>query len=438
MDLLGNDFYLAHVYRTLHWWSRPTHVTVLGDLIGSQWVSDGEFESRGKRFWERVFNGGERVGDEVGNGEEFEVLGGSEWEKRIINIAGNHDIGYAGDISAARVERFERMFGRADWDVRFRLQLPNITGNESTPVPEPTIHLINLNSLTLDTPALDTNIQSASYAYLNDLIMQRSYPVEDRASFTLLLTHLPLHKEEGICTDGPDFTFFEDDDDEGPDDIPRFKEGGLKEQNHLSDHVSSNGILQGIFGMTGNQDAPGRGLGRNGLILNGHDHTGCDVVHYVNRSVALDSEDGDTAQAQEESWRWSARRYTSALSAEEKGEGDDKTPSLREVTLRSMMGEFGGNAGLLSLWFDADPDVYEWKYEISMCMLGVQHIWWAVHVIDLVTLGVLLVYLILPSSSRESKREKVGMQKQVNGEKKHSTQPNGHTKTETKMETAKK
>lgn len=34
-DLFGNDFYLAHIYRTLHWWSRPTHVSVLGDLLGS-------------------------------------------------------------------------------------------------------------------------------------------------------------------------------------------------------------------------------------------------------------------------------------------------------------------------------------------------------------------------------------------------------------------
>lgn len=425
MDLLGNDFYLAHVYRTLHWWTRPTHVTVLGDLIGSQWISDGEFESRGGRFWGRVFNGGNRVPD----GEEVGVLGGLEWEKRIINVAGNHDIGYAGDISAARIERFERMFGRANWDVRFRLQpehlhFANGADNASSAIPAPTIHLINLNSLTLDTPALDADIQSASYAYLNELIMQRSYPVEDRSSFTLLLTHLPLHKEEGICTDGPEFTFFDDDDE---DDVPRFKEGGLREQNHLSDFVSSNGILQGIFGMTGNKDSPGGGLGRNGLILTGHDHTGCDVVHYVNRSVDLDSEEG---------WKWSARRYTSPLSAGE-GDGEDKTPSIREVTLRSMMGEFGGNAGLLSLWFDADPDVYEWKYEISMCALGVQHIWWAVHVLDLVTLGVLLVYLVLPSSSRESKPEKVGLQKGVNGEK-HSAQSNGHAETKSKSKAVQK
>src|SRR2546429_120214 len=36
VDLFGNDYYLAQIYRTLHWWTQPTHVTVLGDLIGSQ------------------------------------------------------------------------------------------------------------------------------------------------------------------------------------------------------------------------------------------------------------------------------------------------------------------------------------------------------------------------------------------------------------------
>lgn len=57
-DLFGNDFYLAHIYRTLHWWSRPTHVTVLGDLLGSQWIENWEFEQRGRRFWNRTFKGG--------------------------------------------------------------------------------------------------------------------------------------------------------------------------------------------------------------------------------------------------------------------------------------------------------------------------------------------------------------------------------------------
>src|SRR5450755_4607241 len=50
LDIFGNDYYLAHIYRTLHWWTKPTHVSVLGDLVGSQWIEDDEFNLRGSRY----------------------------------------------------------------------------------------------------------------------------------------------------------------------------------------------------------------------------------------------------------------------------------------------------------------------------------------------------------------------------------------------------
>jgi hypothetical protein len=101
LDLLGNDYYLGHIYRTLHWWTKPTHVAVLGDLIGSQWVTDEEFEWRGWRYWNRVFKHGVMVGEEVtGRGpadSKEENLGvDPRWSHRIINIVGNHDGGYGG------------------------------------------------------------------------------------------------------------------------------------------------------------------------------------------------------------------------------------------------------------------------------------------------------------------------------------------------------
>jgi hypothetical protein len=101
IDLFGNDYYLGHIYRTLHWWSKPTHVTVLGDLIGSQWVTDEEFEWRGWRYWNRVFRHGRMVEEEITAREESGVkeedLGSDvSWVERIINIVGNHDGGYAG------------------------------------------------------------------------------------------------------------------------------------------------------------------------------------------------------------------------------------------------------------------------------------------------------------------------------------------------------
>ncbi|KAL4873261.1 hypothetical protein BDV12DRAFT_160708 [Aspergillus spectabilis] len=405
LDLLGNDYYLAHIYRTLHWWSRPTHVTVLGDLIGSQWVSDEEFERRGDRYWERVFGGGERVGDEItrtgkkeynaGGDKEGEVVeelpSSPSWAQRIINIVGNHDIGYAGDASERRIERFERVFGRANWDIRF--QHPPVEGEGGSITP--TLHVINLNSLTLDGPPFSQDIQGHSYAYINDVISHRSYPVDDRSTFTLLLTHLPLHKPEGVCTDGPYFTYFDADDET---DSPRYKAGGLREQNHLSEHVSVNGVLEGIFGMSGDEGAPAGGRGRNGLILTGHDHTGCDVVHSLANTPHLppttnndDDDDASTSNEHKEPRTWTATRYTPKPSHPELELAT--TPSIREITFRSMMGSYSGNAGLLSFWFDIQ--VGEWNYAVQMCPAGVQHIWWAVHVVDLVTVIVMGVYILL-------------------------------------------
>ncbi len=64
--------------------------------------------------------------------------------------------------------------------------------------------------------------------------------------------------------------------------------------------------------------------------------------------------------------------------------GKPAHPGLREITVRSMMGEFGGNAGLLSLWFD--DHAWEWRFDFAVCALGQQHLWWAVHILDLVTI----------------------------------------------------
>ncbi|KAJ5340947.1 hypothetical protein N7541_010071 [Penicillium brevicompactum] len=408
LDLFGNDYYLAHIYRTLFWWTRPTHTTVLGDLVGSQWISDEEFARRGHRYWNRVFRGGQRIDENitrtgaVGWSQstddqtapvDYLERTNSSWARRLINIAGNHDIGYAGDISETRMERFEREFGRANWDIRFEhppvLRNGNSVSGEDEVV-TPTLHLINLNTLMFDTPALSSDVQSNTYSYLNELIANRLSPVEDRSEFTLLLTHLPLHKEEGICTDGPYFSFRDSDDDDGPDGVQRWLDGGLKEQNHLSDFISSGGVLQGIFGMSGDENAAAEGRGRNGLILTGHDHAGCDVTHYINRTAKEPVED-DSKEEQEldaespaQQWHWAAERFN--------GDHHIEEPSIREVTLRSMMGEFGGNSGLLSAWFDVSRG--EWDYEITMCPAGVQHIWWAIHIVVLVTTIVGLLWFL--------------------------------------------
>ncbi|KAI4178041.1 MAG: hypothetical protein LQ348_005717 [Seirophora lacunosa] len=360
LDIWGNDYYLSHIYRTLHRALDPTHVTVLGDLLGSQWISDEEFEHRGWRYWKRVFTNGERVDDEVTTGIHIGTLGQDDiWKRRIINVAGNHDVGYAGDMTVARIQRFERVFGRTNWETRFVLPGTR-TGDNISAVPE--LRIVVLNSLNLDTPAVDHELQAETYKFINDIITT-SRPVEDRTGATILLTHVPLHKAEGVCVDGPWFDFF--DADEG---------GGLKEQNHLS-YNAGKGILESIYGMSGHPHAPNEGLGRHGIILTGHDHEGCDVYHHL-------PADPDPA-----SRAWTAERWSASNERR-----DQRIPGIREITVRSMMGEFGGNAGLLSAWFDEDDR--QWRFEYSACSLGIQHIWWAIHVLDIVTIGVVSFYAL--------------------------------------------
>ena len=371
LDLFGNDYYLAHIYRSLHYFLKPTHVTVLGDLLGSQWVDDEEFGKRAWRFWHRVFKGGQRVDDATMSNISVEWLGGDEsWASTIINIAGNHDIGYSGDLSKENVDRFQLLFGKANWAIRFQVATGTSEASNKNTSTIPELWVIVLNSMNLDTPALHEDLQSETYKFINDVIAA-SYPVEDRTAATIVLTHIPLHKAAGICIDGPFFEFYGHD--EG---------GGLKEQNHLSSSASK-GILEGIYGMSGNPDAPARGLGRSGIILNGHDHEGCDIYHYV---AAEDNQDP--------SGTWNAERW-----AESSRKSNRSMPGIREVTVRSMMGDFGGNAGLLSAWFD--KILQEWRLEYSTCPLGRQHLWWAVHVLDFATVVIGLIYGIWSFKSLE-------------------------------------
>lgn len=537
-------------------------------------------------------------------GEDAEL-----WTKRVINIAGNHDVGYAGDLTPARFERFEKAFGRANYELRFRLPPDGIgrfNGSafnvERREVPE--LRIVVLNDMNLDTPAGSKDLQDATYRFLNDMI-NASPDVARPALFTLLLTHIPLHKKAGICVDAPYFAFH---------DSEEFAYG-VREQNHLSD-AASRGLLEGIFGMSGDKNGAGKGIGRHGMIVTGHDHEGCDVYHYIDQtppetaevsveeaglpdveaaadgqvtlnqgadiveatepespaqpsedkaetldqevmqatsttsevsdqaetdlasSASQESSESDLSNLVSETDAWDSSTTppyatesdnfssfgpTPTLDAEpsvssseslsdeaeaailvreadlgpeseqsslsevistlasdsewsipfindlnptQPSESSDPSsdaaptsknelsipfidepeptsspsqepepsrpdqesppsppepwkpewsvlpyaeasrhtseqtplpllrhsgiPGIREVTLRSMMGEFSGHAGLISLWFD--PETWEWKSEVADCGLGKQHWWWIIHIIDLITLGGIILW----------------------------------------------
>jgi hypothetical protein len=116
INLLGNDYYLADIYRTLHWRISPTHVTLLEDLLDNQRINKAKFDRRASRFWNRVFRHGTQVEGGITTEQHTdEVLGEDEqWSQRIINIADNHDVGYAGDLTETRVVRFEKAFNRVN------------------------------------------------------------------------------------------------------------------------------------------------------------------------------------------------------------------------------------------------------------------------------------------------------------------------------------
>ncbi|KAF2236480.1 hypothetical protein EV356DRAFT_73143 [Viridothelium virens] len=411
LDLWGNDYYLAHVYRSMKWWAGPTHVTVLGDLVGSQWIDDNEFEWRAWRFWNRVFSDGQKIEDLTalgdGSDEPGDDLGVEKaWENRIINIAGNHDIGYAGEVDGSAIDRFEKQFGRVNWDRWVRLpRIPSSDSNPQTSAPlspfdstasrinsDPVIRLVVLNDMNLDGPVYSHAHQSDTYSFINSVI-STSRPVEDPSVLTVLLTHVPLHKQAGVCIDAPYFSYYEE------------NAGLLREQNHLSEFASRQ-VLQSIFGMSGDRGAPRAGMGRMGIILDGHDHEGCDVWHYFNRSETTDIS-GESAETK--TGDWAALPYPIARRAKLPVSSD--IPGIREVTVRSMMGSYGGNAGLLSAWYEEGAkgrEAGEWKVEYAACPFVVQHVWWAVHVVDLILLGLVLAAVVSYCSQWGSRRHSRG------------------------------
>ncbi|KAJ3497196.1 hypothetical protein NLG97_g2085 [Lecanicillium saksenae] len=383
-DLFGNDFYLAHIYRTLHWWTQPTHVSVLGDLLGSQWIEDDEFERRGNRFWNRAFKGGERIPDDVAvfPAQEYNLTGFLDgsleediWKKRIINVAGNHDIGYAGDLTEERLERFERIFGKANYELRFELPVADpeinatILNEETNPDSKrlaPELRIVVLNDMNLDTPAKSVPLQDETYKFINSVI-GTSAAVELEGHFTLILTHIPMYKPAGICVDAPFFDFHSQADG-----------GGLKEQYLLSGDASK-GLLEGIFGVSADTNAAANGLGRKGMVMNGHDHEGCDTYHFINQTNGTNS--------WERNWETVLWRDAQMMNYPAR----PGLPGRREITVRSMMGDFGGNAGLLSMWFNFDT--WEWEHEYIDCPLGSQHFWWLTHFLIFGTIACAILYL---------------------------------------------
>lgn len=365
LDTFGNDYYLGHIYRSMVKRLDPSHVVVMGDLFSSQWLSDGEFYNRTKRYVRRLFPGAipsseQRIADlrdQQGNHDEKGIYK-ANWESFIeknqakmqnakanadfgysdtwkwndddsfmfINMTGNHDIGYAGDMTWQHLTRWNDFFGKENFYIEYDLHTDHPW------------RIVNLNAMMLDGPELQNEFRNSTWEFLYQ-VFERNFN-----GSTILLTHIPFAKKEGLCVDGPFFKYY-------PQDYPNepYKSGLLRSQNHLTEETS-NKVLNLVFHN-----------GKSGIILTGHDHEGCETVY--NRYKTKKKATG-----------YSDSFWTCAKDADPKAE-----QHIQEITVRSMMGNFQGATGLVTGHFNGD----DWDWTYTLCKFSIQHVWWATKVVTI-------------------------------------------------------
>lgn len=355
LDNYGNDYYLGHIYRLMQQRLRPSHVAVMGDQFSSQWILDSEFYNRTYRFVERLFPRDlEHKKTVIDTWEKHQDYDWQAWLRNevelspedrfksrtysdtydwvnqtappnfdnplFINLTGNHDIGYSGDATWQHMARFHLLFGQNNYVINYNRGKPEEW------------RLVVLDSLTLEGPALQEEFRSYTWSFLEHLNATNA----DFKGTTVLLTHIPFFKREGLCADGPEHHYYENYEREP------YKNGKLRSQNHLLNETSQT-VLDIVF--PNNND---------GIILTGHDHVGCDT--------------------------WYNRMEGHWVAESEKKEGRH----IHEVVVRAMMGEYEGQTGLVTGQYDYA--LAGWNFSFTYCSFVVQHWWWASKIAALVAL----------------------------------------------------
>lgn len=383
LDTFGNDYYLGHIFNTMFKRLRPDFSIVMGDLFSSQWISDDEFYNRTSRYIRRVFPGAmplnyDRIeelkanhpGDDginyktdwvkfadktihtINNDKEslsFDM--GNDVYKwtdedscMFINMTGNHDIGYSGDITYQHMSRFTDMFGKDNFVLHYNQGKPN------------SYRIVNLNSMLLEGPPLENELVSTTWEFLYQLFEEKF------EGTTILLQHIPMYKPNGLCADGPDTRFYPSDYEKEP-----YKQGLMRSQNHLSIETTDK-IMNLLFHN-----------GKPGIILTGHDHVGCDVVYNRYTSKMKDNPQGLAISH----WKASSRVDSKSDNKQFTGE------VVQEITVRSMMGDFDGATGLLEMKFNEKYDSFDFVYK--ECLFAVQHVWWVTMVSNILVILLLSI-----------------------------------------------
>ncbi len=145
-----NDWYMRYIlWRALRV-VQPTHVVVLGDIFSFQFLSDDEWDARVQRYRWIV----------------------SDITVPIVNISGNHDIGYSSEQGAERNARWERDMGPLNGELAL----------------SDAVKLVWMNSMVLD-GAFERAWSEQAWAHVE----------RPRREAVLLVTHIPLHKPAGSC-----------------------------------------------------------------------------------------------------------------------------------------------------------------------------------------------------------------------------------------------
>jgi hypothetical protein len=158
---------MKFIIDTLVYALNPSHVVVMGDLFSFQGTTDDEFAERLARY-KYIFNS-------------------AITSSTIINITGNHDIGYADEISTKVLTRFENFFGPSNF--HFSIPLQCDLNNDSI---SDMVQVGIINNLMLD-PSRDRDIQYAVWSFTGSLASKRKlHPKGASSSHIFLIVLITL------------------------------------------------------------------------------------------------------------------------------------------------------------------------------------------------------------------------------------------------------
>ncbi|KAJ1964165.1 hypothetical protein GGI12_001595 [Dipsacomyces acuminosporus] len=370
-DLLVNDYYLHHIYKSTISALDPHYVVTMGDIFSSQWIDMEEYRKRFDRFrWiSRQVDGQNRS---------------TEGRHIYLTLAGNHDIGYGEETEPYHIERYESSFGmlNKEWVV-------DIGGDRGTSVPPHRAAIIN--AMNLD-KTRSVQFRRQTWEFVHKLAALRR---QEPDTPLILFLHIPLDKPSGVCVDSPDI---------------RYLDGYIDYQDYLTPATSAY-LLHCL--------SPA-------FIFNGHDHNGCVSAFKVDSSIktpiqlsgtdktiqgitdfcSLSFEDLDANESALEEFIHSS---ISTLSSADMSSTINASWTTTEITVRSAMGAYGGASGIFDIRHrphkhtesarvsDRDVVVYAngFEYQYSELLFGDHLIIRVLLIVDVVSFFVLSAVFVL-------------------------------------------